>query len=174
MIKTFGFKGVEEVKSRIEAGIEKCQIVGVEDGTNDNNKYFLALGLLTTDGMREHTERFYFSTEKGEKISLQRIKSLIKELVGDDKSEGEYNVQELNAMLTGVKGRFKFVGEEYEYNGDIRMRTQLSYSGFCEKASVSDEDSKLKFNEKKDVKYLPVAPSVKEKAASKLDDKILF
>jgi len=161
MKKTFGFKGVEEVKGRIEPSIEKAQIIGVSDDTNDNDKYFLAVNLLSLDGNREHTERFYFSTPKGEKISLQRVKSLLKEILGDKKSEGEYTVEELNAMLTGQKGRFKFIGEEYEYNGDLRLRTQLAYSGFCENLSISDEDSRLKFNAAKDIKRLPMAPSRK-------------
>lgn len=161
MKKTFGFKGVEEVKSRVQPGIDKLMITGVTDDTNDNDKYFLAIGMVSLDGNREHTERFYFTTERGEKISLQRIKSLLKELIGDEKAEGEYNVEQLNALLTGIKGRYKFVGEEYEYNGDLRLRTQLQYSGFVEKITISDEDSKLKFDENKDIKRLPIAPSKK-------------
>lgn len=171
MSKKFGFKDVEEVKSRIEPSVEKVQITGVIDDTNDNDKYYLAIAMVSLDGSREHTERFYFSTPKGEKISLQRIKSLLKELLGDEKSEGEYNVDELNAILTGQKGRFKFVGEEYTYNGDIRLRTQFAYSGFCENLSVKDEDSRLKFNEAKDIKRLPVAPSRKT-SGSGLNDEL--
>lgn len=161
MSKKFGFKGVEEVKSRIQPSIEKAQITGVTDDTNDNDKYFLAVAMLSLDGSREHTERFYFSTPKGEKISLQRVKSLLKELLGEKKAEGEYTVEELNALLTGQEGRFKFVGEEYEYNGDIRLRTQLGYSAFCESLAISDEDSRMKFDEIKDIKRVPIAPSRK-------------
>lgn len=155
MSKTFGFKGVEEIMGRIQPGIEEAQITGVTDGTNDNGKYYLSIKFVTLDNNREHEERFYFTTEKGERISLQRIKSLIRELVGADKADGEYTLEQLNAMLTGKKGRFKFVGEEYEYDGDVRMRTQLAFSSFVESLKISKEDSKLKFDNTRDIKTLP-------------------
>ena len=155
MSKTFGFKGVEEIMGRIQPGIEEAQITGVVDGTNDNGKYYLSLKFVTLDGAREHEERFYFTTDKGERISLQRLKSILREVAGKEKADGEYTVEQLNAMLTGKKARWKFTGEEYEYNGDIRLRTQLAFSDFIESLNVKSEDSKLKFDENKDIKRMP-------------------
>ncbi len=159
MSKTFGFKGVDEIMGRIEPGIEEAQITGVTDGTNDNGKYYLSIKFVSIDGSKEHEERFYFTTEKGERISLQRLKSLIRELIGKDKAEGEYTLEQLNTILTGKKGRWKFTGEEYEYNGDIRMRTQLAFSNFVEPLTVPKEESKLKFDKNRDIKLMPIAPS---------------
>lgn len=155
MSKTFGFKGVEQIMGRIDPGIEEATITGISDGTNDNGKYYLAVKMKTIDGMREHEERFYFSTERGERISLQRLKSIISELVDKTKAEGEYSLEQLNALLSGKTGRWKFVGEEYEYNGDLRMRVQLDFSNFVENIKVPKAESKLKFDPKKDVKFLP-------------------
>lgn len=158
-MKTFGFKGVEDVMGRIEPGIDDVEITGVEDGTNDNGKYYLSIKLVSLDHKREHDERFYFTTEKGQKISLQRLKSLIKELLGEEKAEGEYNVEQLNALLTGQKFRGKFVGEEYEYDDQVRIRTSFAFLGFAEKLDVPAAESKLTFNPSKDIKRMPVAPS---------------
>lgn len=167
MKKTFELKGIEEVKSRIEPSIVNAQITGVADETSAKGKYFLAVSMITLDGNREHKERFYFTTPRGEEISLQRIKTLLKGLLGEDKAEGNYNVEQLNTMLTGQKGRFKFVGEEYLYNGEIRLRTQLDYANFCENLSIIDSDSQLKFNEAKDIKRLPIPPSMKNAVTDK-------
>ena len=159
MSKTFGFKGVEEIMGRIQPGIEEAQVTGVTDGTNDNDKYFLAIKFVSLDGAKEHEERFYFTSEKGERISLQRLKSMLRELIGKDKAEGEYSLDQLNAMLTGKKARWKFVGEEYEYNGEIRMRTQLAFSNFVEPLTVPKEESKLKFDKNRDIKLMPTPPT---------------
>lgn len=161
MNKTLSFKGVEELMGRIEPGIDEVEITGVEDGENDNGKYYLSIKLVSLDKKREHDEKFYFTTEKGQKISLSRLRSLIKELLGeaavaDDK---EYSVEQLNKLLTGQKFRGKFVGEEYEYDDQVRIRTSFAFSGFAENMSVPAEESKLSFNPNKDIKRLAIAPS---------------
>jgi len=164
MSKTFGFGDVEDIKGRIEPGIEEVEFTGVIDGKNDNDKDFLSFGTISLDGNREHTERFYFTTEKGEKISLQRIRSIIKELLGEEKAKGNYTVAELNAMLTGKKARIKFVGDEYEYNNELRVKTQFGFSGFIEKLETNP--SKLTFNPQKDIKRLSIAPSNRAQPSS--------
>jgi len=169
MNKKFGFENVEEVKSRIDPGVEEIQFTGVVSGINDNQKEYLEFGVVSIDGSRDHTERFYFTTEKGIKISLQRIKSILKVVLGDEKAKGNYDVSELNAMLSGKKARVLFASEEYEYNGEVRAKTSFAFSGFIEALSVSKEDSKLKFNPAKHIKRLPVAPSQKAAAVSNSD-----
>ena len=168
----FGFSDVEEVKGRVEPGIEDVQITGVKSDTNDNGKDFLGVDMVSLDGNREHTERFYFTTEKGIKISLQRIKSLLKTVVGEEKAGNEYSEDQLNALLTGTKVRLKFVGEEYTNNeGDLRMRTQLGFSAFSESIKVTKENSKLKFTGR-DIKRLPVAPSAKVSSVDSSTDEL--
>jgi hypothetical protein len=167
MSKKFGFSDVDLVKGRIEPSIEEVQITGVLWDTNPNGKDFLAIALVTLDNNREHEERFFFSTEKGEKISLQRIKSLIKAVCGDEASKKEYDVDQLNALLTGKKFRAKFTGSEYAKVDDatgeseIRIGTSLGFAGFAESLEIIKEDSKLTFNPTKDIKRLPVPPSMK-------------
>jgi hypothetical protein len=151
MSKKFGFSEVDLVKGRIEPSIEEVQITGVLWDTNPNGKDFLAVNFVTLDNNREHEERFFFSTEKGEKISLQRIKSLIKVIAGEEASKKEYDVDQLNALLTGKKIRAKFTGSEYtktDDNGDedLRVGTSLAFAGFAESLEILKEDSKLSFN----------------------------
>lgn len=162
-MKQFGFDNVEEVKGRIQPSIEEVEITGVVWETNDNGKDYVGVGMVSLDGTGEHEERFFFTTPKGEKISLQRLKSMVKVLLGEDKSKEVLSIDQLNAQLTGKKGRAKFVGEEYDSGDGIRLRTQLAYSNFIESLDISSEDSKLKFDPDRDIKKLPVAPSKKQK-----------
>ena len=174
MSKTFEFKNVKEVMGRIQPGIDEAVITGVTDDKNDNGKYYLSIKMVSLDGKREHEERFYFSTEKGERISLQRLKSLIREMVGKEKAEDDYTLEQLNAMLTGKEGRWLFVGEEYEWEGDVRLRTSLAFSNFVEKITVKAADSKLKFDEIKNIKKIPKAPPIKTDEPNDEDGGDLF
>lgn len=168
-MKQFGFNDVEEVKGRIQPSIEKVEITGVMWKTNDNQKDYVGVSMVSLDGTAEHEERFFFSTPKGEQISLQRLKSLIKALLGEDKSKETFDIDQLNAQLTGKKARVKFVGEEYDAGEGVRLRTQLAFSSFVESLDISDEDSKLKFNPDRDIKKLAIAPS-KKKEKKEVDD----
>ena len=109
MSKKLGFSEVEEIKGRFEPGISKCKIEKVYWDTNDNGKEYLGLDLVGISDNRQHTEKFFFSTPKGEQVSLQRIKSLISSLLGEDKANEDYSVEELHSLLKGKKGRWKFV-----------------------------------------------------------------
>ena len=157
----FGFGDVEDLKGYIEPGIEEVVIAGVEYKKNDNNKPYIGVKLITTDGSREHTERFFVSTEKGTKTSLKRIKSLLKEILGEQKANQDYTVEELNKMLVGKKGRMKFIGEEYEYNGEVRVRTSLAFMGFVESLDIKKEESRLTYNPNNSRDYikLPAKPA---------------
>ena len=158
---SFDFNNVESIKGRVQPGVEELEITGVIGDTNDNDKYYLEVSTISLDRQNEHNERFYFSTEKGSQISKQRLKSLLITILGNEKANGNFSEEQLNAALTGKKFRGLLTGEEYEYNGETRMRTQFAFNNFSESLDVSKEKSKLKFDPVRHVKRLPVAPSMR-------------
>jgi len=164
MSKKFGFSDVEEVKSRIEPGVEEVEFTGVEWGENDNGKAFMSIGMVSLSGNHEHSERLYFSTKKGEKISLQRIKTILMTILGEEKANKEYDVEGLNKILTGKQARIKFIGEEYEGENGIKVKTQFAFANFIENIDVSAENSKLHFDSSRNIKLLPQSPKMKEKS----------
>lgn len=159
---TFGFADVEEIKGRIDPGVEECTILGVAHETSENGKAYVKVSIVSNDANREHTERLYVTTEKGTAMTLKRLKSLIRDCVGEDKSNGSYNIEQLNKMLAGKQVRLKFVGEEYLNNNDeVSVRVNLAFSGFSEPISVPAASTKLKYNpsNKYDYKKLPIEPN---------------
>ena len=172
----FDFNDVEDFKGRIEPGVEECQITGVAEGESQNGKPYIEVGFLTVDGLREHKEKFYVSSEKGTRMTLLRLKHMIKTLIGDAKAQQSYNIDQLNALFTGIKGRFLFFGEEYEYDGEIRVRTNLAFLNFVEPLSITVDKSKLRYdpNNKNHLKKLPVDLMTKEDdpKGTELPDKI--
>jgi len=166
----FNFNDVEDFKGRIEPGVEECQITGVTSGESQNGKPYIEIGFLTVDGLREHKEKFFVSSEKGTRMTLLRLKHMIKVLVGEEQSKKSYNIDQLNTLFTGVKGRFLFFGEEYEYDNEIRVRTNLAFLNFVEPLKIPKEESKLRYdpNNKNHMKHLP--SDLKQKINNKKED----
>jgi hypothetical protein len=153
----FNFDQVEDFKGRIEPGVEECVITGITQNENANGKPYIEMGFVTLDKQREHKEKFYISSEKAQKMTLLRFKHIIKVLLGPEKAENKYSLEQLNKLFTGLKGRFLFVGEEYIYDGEIRIRTNLAFFNFVEPLTIPKEKSKLKYDplNKNHMKKLP-------------------
>jgi hypothetical protein len=179
----FNFTEVEDFKGRIEPGVEECEITGIKEGESNSGSKYIEMGFITLDKNRTHNERFYVSSEKAVKMTMLRFKHLIKVLKGEEYANKSYNLDQLNSILTGLKGRFLFFGEEYlsgNENGEkeIRVRTNLAFLNFVEPLTIPAEKSKLHYDptNKNHLKRLPVevASLVKKKSEEtpKIDDEI--
>ena len=141
-----------ERKSRIRPGIHVCKILGVGHDTNQNGKQFISLQLENADGTRDHEEKFFLSTPAAVEWTKKRLVHMIDNVTGTKKELTEIDIAALNKLLKGKSGRFLFVGEEYVYNGDVRIKTMLNFLPFVENTSV--EATKFDFNESRNIKKL--------------------
>jgi hypothetical protein len=174
--KILNFQGVEELKSYVTPGIHEATIVSIVTDTQ-NEKDFIGLNLKAKNGSFDHTERFYTSSEKGMNVTVQRIRHMIKNLFNEEVANKVYSIEELNKLLAGVTGRWKFTGEEYQSTkdpGKTGIKVQLAYSNFVEPISVKSYETKLSFDPSRDIKRLPDHPMKDDKQESsiKVDEKL--
>lgn len=141
-------------KGRIRPGIHMCRIVEVGHGTNQNEKQFISVKLENEDSTREHEEMFFLSTDKAVEWTKKRLVHLIDNVTGSKKELAEIDLVAINKLLKGKLARFLFVGEEYEYNGEVRIKTMLNFLPFAENNTVTTEASKFEFDESRNIKRL--------------------
>lgn len=144
----------DERKNRIRPGIHICKVVDVGHGTNQNGKQYISVKLENTDGTREHVEMFFLTTEKAIEWTKKRLVHLIDNVTGTKKELTEIDLIAIAKLLKGKTARFLFVGEEYEYEGNVRIKTMLNFLPFVENISVDETKSKFEFDENRNIKKL--------------------
>ncbi len=155
----FGFDNVESAdsafKGRIEPGVHEVIITGITSETSKNDKSYVSIKCENVAKTREHEERMFTSTPKGTEFTKSRIKHLVQKVTGKS-LKGEVSIEQLEKVLKGKSIRIKFIGEQYEYNNDIRTRTNFAFMGFAESLSVTEEDSALSYDSSNPYDFKPL------------------
>lgn len=152
----FDFSDVEikTGSSRIQPGVSEVTVTGVT--MNEDNNY-LEITFVDNDGAT-HSERMYL-TEGARPWSMMKIKHMGLLIVDEEKFNKITTPKQLNALFTGKKMRIKFKGVEREKDGNIYVNAEIGLPPFAESLEISAEDSKLKYNESKDIRKLNNNPS---------------
>ena len=155
-----GFGSVERVEGSnfMEPGIHKVVVTKLEWVTPETAKPHVAISLATPDGTTVTTQKFYFTTDKAVKISLEKLVHVFNKIVPDE-TINKLAWEEANweAMCTVVGPvvinqapiEIKLIGEEY--NGNIYAK--FGFQPFAQK----EGESNLVFNPDTDIKREEVA-----------------
>lgn len=154
-------ESIEETRDRrstgrILPGIHEVEITDISLEENKNDKPYIGMKISSSAGNAEHEERFFVSSDKAIEWTGKRLISLIETINGEVKNEGDISldIDSLKKALVGKSVRLAFDGEEYEYDGNVYVRTVLRFMNFSENIEIPKEESALYFNEDRNIKRL--------------------
>jgi hypothetical protein len=147
----------------IYPGVLNVTINGWSATTNANGKELLQLEVTTVDAMSEGTQNaskkfdFYF-TENAQEKSLQKVKHIVTKVTKEANIKPANDLAGFAGMLNSIsKGkslRMKFTGEQYLYNGEVKVSARIGLPAFAEATNpgaeyepVADADTKLVYDE---------------------------
>lgn len=170
----FGGKDVNDSNQPkyIRPGVFNVTIKNVKGEINANGNPVILLSLYLTSGDPEATTDFrFYMSEKAQDSSYKKIRNIFKAVTTDADylSSTANDIEELgevyNTKLSGKSLRMKFNGEEYIKNdGNIGVKALIGFGAAeatnegAEYPVLSDAQSKLKFDEVKDIKKLAKVP----------------
>jgi hypothetical protein len=153
----FSAVNVNEGPKRVVPGIHKLTIGNLEFDPNNNSAI---LTLLDQKTGLSHREYMSFK-EKAAEYSQIKLKHIGTKVLKEEDFNKLTTIEQVNAVLVGQTLRFKLSGRETEKDGKVYINAQLGFPPFCESLDVSDEDSKLTYDEnnKYDFAKLPEKPT---------------
>jgi hypothetical protein len=160
----------------IYPGVKEVVIKGWGKGETPSGTPFVEVELVTLEAFKAATEnaskkfQFYMS-EKAKDQSLAKIKHIMTKVVKEAEIKNASTPQEFVDMLNGLSKnkalRVKFIGEEYEYNGEVKEAARIGLPTFAEAINTGAEyepvtETKLTYdkNNQYDFKALVKAPTV--------------
>lgn len=169
---------------------DKVVIKGFTSGKSDaKGTPYVGVELYSGDGTPEDSKeiKMWLTPNTQEKVqtALKHLCTKVAnkaEIVSamDSANTVEELAQNLNQVCRGGSVRFKFAGEEYEYNGEVKEKAIIGFVPFAECITegldtpvVAAEDSKLTYNKdnKWDMRRLEgAAPTSEETLANNIAD----
>lgn len=160
----------EFISKYILPGITEVTITGIGCGkSSSKGTEFIKVEVKERVGEKTCENSYYFKgdSDKVTEISKGALLSIGSAAIGEENCKNaartatslEDLANKLNMALVGKSLRMRFGGEEVlpqDTNKKIWVKTVFSTGLFCESISVSKEASKLKYDESKAIKRLPV------------------
>lgn len=114
---------------------------------------YIEIKFVNEDG--EHEQRFYTS-EKALDITLGKLKHLSLAMVSEEELLKIKESKDLKGLLQDKKVRIKLCGEELDGKSGPFIMSKIQWTPFAENIDIPRDKSKLRFDEKKDIKYAEV------------------
>jgi hypothetical protein len=176
MAELFNFGSVEEKVSvgggnsqkYIYPGIRHNVVIkDVKEGKSQNKETpFIEFSLYSKEGGPETARTFQFYTSPNTIVkTMEKIKHIATKVVKEEELNKATDVEALRDLLKGKSLRMKFTGEEYKnQNGEVKSRALIGLPPFAESISdeaeypaISDEETKLKFDDKNQYDFKKLA-----------------
>jgi hypothetical protein len=166
----------------IYPGVLNVTIVGWESGESATGTPFISVELVSNDALEEGTEnatkkfQFYMS-EKAKDQSLVKVKHIVTKVTKEANMKPATDLAGFAAMLNSItKGktyRHKFTGEEYEYNGEVKVAARIGLPKFAEATqpgaeyeAVAEADTELVYDVNNQYDFKKLAKDATEVTAA--------
>lgn len=155
-------EAVMEKSATLPIGVHDVVIIDVAWKQLENEKHteYIAITIANTAKTLMNEEKF-FLTDKSIDHTRGAIRHLVHAAVGAEAASKAYSIPDLKKLLVGKVFRANITGEEFESSdGNIYVKTQLTYNGFAESLSIPIEESGLKVRKLKKLKPSGMRQSV--------------
>lgn len=138
---------------RLKPGIhENVTVTGVNESLTPRGKKQITIDFLGEDNESIFTAN---SSMEGGAVpyTLSKLKQILVQAVTEEEADKITSVEQMNQAITGKKFRLKVAGEEFvNQQSTISVKPVLPLKYFVESAALPKSDSRLRFNEVKDIK----------------------
>jgi hypothetical protein len=125
----------------IYPGVKEVVVKGWTTGSSASGTPLVEVELVTLEAFNAKTENaskkfsFYLS-DKAKDASMSKIKHIVTKVTKEANIKAVSTAQEfvdmLNFLTVNKSLRMKFIGEEYEYNGEIKSAARIGLPAFAE------------------------------------------